>query len=141
MNRDNALHKLSLLSRVRPENGSTDAEVENARRLAGKLIQRHGLDRYEPAASAPRSESHLTWVYWEHIASECHAKLSHFGSRGSISLEGGKTMVLINLASGDWQVKRRSPEGFQVIKQANGLESFRVYMHNNVQRTYTFLRR
>jgi hypothetical protein len=141
MNRNNALHKLGLLSRVRPENGSTDAEVENARRLASKLVQRHGLDKFEPVAPSPRPESRLTWVYWEHIASEYHATLSHFGSRGSISLEGGNTTVLINLASGDWQVKRRSPVGFQIVQRANGLESFRDYMRRNAPRTYTFARR
>jgi predicted dehydrogenase len=141
MSRDNALHKLDLLRRVRPENGSTESEVENARRLANKLIQRHGLDQ---AATQPRGqspESRLSWVYWEHIASEHCATLSHFGTRGSISLEAGKTMVLINLASGDWQVKRRSPAGFQIVHQSNGLESFRTYMNRNAPRMYSLFRR
>jgi hypothetical protein len=138
MNRDNALHKLSLLDRIRAENGSTEAEVENARRLAKKLIQTHRLDKFEPEDTRPRQGSRLSWVYWEHIVSEHCATLSRFGNRGSVSLDAGKTMVLINLATGNWHVKRRSPTGFQIIHESNGLETFRAYMLRNAPRAYTF---
>jgi Protein of unknown function (DUF2786) len=140
MNRDSDLRRLDLLTRIRPENGSTESEAENARRLASKLIERHALDRREVETPCRKGESRLSWVYWEHIVSDYCATLNHFGTRGSVSLEGGKTMVLINLATGDWHVKRRSPSGFQIVERSSGLESFRAYMRRNAPRAYTFAR-
>jgi hypothetical protein len=140
MNRDDAMRKVRLLKQVRPENGATEPEADNAQRLAKRLIDQHVLETSDWTSFKGKSETRRSWVYWEHIADEHRVTLSHFGTRGSIRLDDGKMLVLIELGSGEWQVQRASRAGYETVRRGRGLESFRDYMQLNAPRAYTFAR-
>ncbi len=140
MTHQDALRKIGLLRRVKVESGATEAEVDNARRLAQRLIDRHRLETRDLAGGNRPREGRQSWVYWEHVAEENRLTLNHFGTRGSIRLDGGRTLVLIELRSGSWQVQRASSGGYETVLRGQGLESFRSYISTNAGRTYTFAR-
>lgn len=138
MTRDDALRKARLLRRLKVENGATEAEADTALRLGQRLIDRHGLQTTVTADSNRPAEGRMSWVYWEYAADEHGLALKHFALRGSISLDGGKTLVLIELRTGAWQVQRASSRGYETVLSGRGLESFRDYLRRNAPRAYTF---
>lgn len=133
---EDALRKVRLLRRVRPENGASAAEADNAARLADAIIERYALGNGDiHPESAPRRR--LSWVYWQHLMEDFGIKLRHFGKRGNASLGDGR-LIFIRLDSGQWQVQRTAPSGWETIKRDYGVEALRAYLMQNGPRMYSF---
>ncbi|HZO82075.1 MAG TPA: hypothetical protein VFB33_10320 [Candidatus Binataceae bacterium] len=136
---EDALRKVRLLRRVRLENGASPAEADNAARLANAIIERYALangDTHPETASRRR----LSWVYWQHLMADFGIKLRHFGKRGNASLGDGR-LVFIRLDSGQWQVQRTSPSGWETIKSDHGVEALRAYLMQSGPRLYSLTRK
>lgn len=136
---EDALRKVRLLRRVRPENGASVPEAENAARLAQALIERYAL-RPDDARREAAPVFHLTWVYWQRLMDEFGIKLRHFGKRGNASLGDGR-LIFIRLDSGQWQVQLTSPGGWETVQRDWGVESLRGYLLKSGPRLYSFTRR
>ncbi len=135
---EDALRKVRLLRRVKPENGASAPEAENAARLAEALVRRYALESDNlPREAAPASR--LSWVYWQHLMDEFGIKLRHFGKRGNASLGDGR-LLFIRLDSGQWQVQRTSPGGWETIERDRGVESLRDYLRKSGPRSYSLAR-
>ncbi len=136
---EDALRKVRLLRRVRTENGASEPEAENAARLAQALMERYALRPSDlRAESAPVFR--MTWVYWQQLMEEYGIKLRHFGKRGNASLGDGR-LIFIRLDSGQWQVQRTSPGGWETIQRDWGVETLRAYLVKSGPRLYSFARR
>lgn len=130
-----ALRKVQLLRKIKPENGASDGEVENAAHLAGVLMERFSIP-VEDARHVPPPPTRLTWIYWELLLSEFGVDLSRFGRRGTASLGGGK-FVFVRLDTGRWWIRQSSAVGLETIALDAGLESLRAYLAENGPRSYS----
>lgn len=140
MNLEDALRKIRLLRRFRPENGASEPEAENAARLAQALMERYALRPGDLRAADPAPVLGLSWMYWQQLMDEYGIKLRHFGRRGNASLGDGR-LIFIRLDSGQWQVQRTSPGGWETIQRDGGVESLRTYLSKSGPRLYSFARR
>ena len=141
MNSEDARRKLQLLKQVRPENGFSDAEAENAVHLSLLLVKRFSIRAEEMRPNpAPARSFALSWVYWQHLADEHHLELHRFGGRGSLVLPDRKT-AFIKLGTGEWWVQQTSAGGGQKVARNCGVETFREYLRRNVMHPATFSRR
>lgn len=136
---EDALRKVQLLLRVSRENGASEGEARNAARLAKALMERYSLAGNDVEAT-PAPVFRMTWVYWRHLMDEYGIILHHFGKRGSASL-GDDRVVFIRLDSGQWQVQRTAPGGWETIRRDFGVESLRAYLAKSGPRIYSFARR
>jgi hypothetical protein len=136
---EDALRKVRLLLRVSRENGASDGEIRNAKSLAQTLMDRYGLKGGE-LGSRPAPVFRMSWVYWQHLMEEYGVKLRHFGKRGNASLGDGR-LIFIRLDSGQWQVQKTSPGGWETIQRDSGVETLRAYLVKSGPRMYSFSRR
>jgi hypothetical protein len=136
---EDALRKIRLLLTVSRENGSSEGEVRNAARLARALMERHGLTNGD-LHPKPAPVFRMSWVYWQHLMDEYGVRLRHFGKRGNASLGDGR-LIFIRLDSGQWQVQKTSPGGWETIQRDFGVESLRAYLMKSGPRMYSFARR
>jgi hypothetical protein len=141
MNSEDARRKLQLLQQVRPENGFSDAEAENAVHLSLLLVKRFSIraEELRPNPTPARSFA-LSWVYWQHLADEYGLELHRFGGRGSLVLPDSKT-AFIKLGTGEWWVQRTVAGRHERVARNSGVESFREYLAHNRTRAPSFLRR
>lgn len=139
MNSEDARRKLQLLQRVKPENGFSDAEAENAVHLSLVLVKRFSI-RTEEVRPTPAPSFALSWVYWEHLADEYGLKLHRFGGRGNLVLPDNKA-AFIKLSTGEWWVQRTVAGGHERIARNWGVESLREYLARNRTRAPSFLKR
>jgi hypothetical protein len=139
MNSEDARRKLQLLRQVKPENGFSDAEAENAVHLSLLLVKRFSIPAEEVRSNPARSFA-LSWVYWQHLADEHRLELHRFGGRGSLVLPDRKT-AFIKLSTGEWWVQRTSAGGCERVARNWGVETFREYLRRNVMHPATFSRR
>jgi hypothetical protein len=133
---EDALRKVRLLRRVNRENGASKGEVENATHLAQVLMERYALPPGD-VVPEPAPAFRLTWVYWQQLMDEFGVKLRHFGKRGNASLGDGR-LIFIRLDSGQWQVQRTSPSGWETIQRDWGVETLRAYLAKGGPRLYSF---
>ncbi|MGH7933774.1 MAG: DUF2786 domain-containing protein [Candidatus Binataceae bacterium] len=133
---EDALRKIQLLRRVKPEAGASQAEAENAANLERALMNRFSLAPQNVRLARP-PQTRLTWVYWEMLLDEFGIRLRRFGKRGSASLIGDRT-VYISLATGEWRVQKMSAGGWERVDHGWGVESFRAYLSKSNPRT-TFM--
>jgi len=139
MNSEDARRKLQLLQRVRPDNGFSDAEAENAVHLSQLLVKRFSIRTEEARPNQARSFA-LSWVYWQHLADEYGLKLHRFGGRGSFALPDKKA-TFIKLSTGEWWVQRTVAGGHERVARNWGVESLREYLSRNRTRAPSFLKR
>ena len=133
---EDALRKVRLLRKVSRENGASEGEIHNAARLIQTLMERYALNRDElPLKPAPVFR--MTWVYWQHLMSEYGITLRHFGKRGNASLGDGR-LIFIRLDTGQWQVQRTAPGGWETTQRDFGVESLRAYLTKSGPRLYSF---
>ena len=139
MNSEDARRKLQLLRQVKPENGFSDAEAENAVHLSQLLVKRFAIHAEDIRPKSTRSLA-MSWVYWEHLADEHRLELHRFGGRGSLVLPDRKR-GLIKLSTGEWWVQRDSADGDERVARNWGVETLREYLRRNVMHPATFSRR
>jgi hypothetical protein len=133
LNREAALRKVNLLTRVIPERGATPAEFENATHLVKKLADDLALSEDEIIRGAHEANPNIrSWVYWEQAASEFGLGLNHFGSRGN--LRAGNALIVIDFDRSQWTVKKPSPTGYRDVVRKTGLDSFREFLRQNAPR-------
>jgi hypothetical protein len=132
---EDALRKIRLLRQVKPENGSSESESENAAALVRTLMERFAVkpDEMRPA-SGPLFR--LSWVYWDHLLAEFGLELEHFGKRGSARLSQDKKAV-IRLDTGEWRIQRTTPNGTEELVKDTGVESFQSYLDKNAPRMFS----
>lgn len=135
---EDAIRKVRLLLKVSRDNGASDGEVSNAAHLAQTLIERYRLNG--DVAPKPPPVFRMSWVYWQHLMEEYGVKLRHFGKRGNASLGDGR-LIFIRLDSGQWQVQKTSPGGWETIQRDFGVETLRAYLMKSGPRMYSFARR
>jgi hypothetical protein len=141
MNSEDARRKLQLLQKVRPENGFSDAEAENAVHLSLLLVKRFSIRAEEVRPNpAPAHSFALSWVYWEHLADEYGLKLHRFGGRGNLTLPDNRA-AFIKLGTGEWWVQRTVAGGHERVARNWGVESFREYLARNRTRSPSFIKR
>lgn len=133
---EDALRKVRLLLTVSRENGSSEGEVRNAARLVRALMERYGLTSGD-LRPKPAPVFRMSWVYWQHLMEEHGINLRHFGKRGNASLGDGR-LIFIRLDSGQWQVQKTSPGGWETIQCDFGVESLRAYLKKSGPRMYSF---
>jgi hypothetical protein len=139
MNSEDARRKLQLLRQVRPENGFSDAEAENAVHLSQLLVKRFSIRVEEVRPNTTRSFA-MSWVYWQHLADEYGLELHRFGGRGSLALPDRKT-AFIKLSTGEWWVQRTVAGGHERVARNWGVESLREHLSRNRTRAPSLLRR
>ena len=141
MNSEDARRKLRLLQQVRPENGFSDAEAENAVHLSILLVKRFSIHAEEIRPNpAPAQSFALSWVYWQHLADEYGLKLHRFGGRGNLALPDNKA-AFIKLSTGEWWVERAAAGGHERVARNWGVESLREYLARNRTRAPSLLKR
>jgi hypothetical protein len=132
---EDALRKIRLLRAVKPENGASDAEVENAANLVQSLMDRFAV-RPEDAAPVRPPIFRMSWVYWEQLCNEYGLELTRFGKRGSARI-GTDRIVLMRLETGEWRVQRSAHGVDETIAQDRGVETLRIYLSRNTSRIYS----
>ena len=140
MNSQDARRKLQLLQQVKPENGFSDAEAENAVHLSLLLVKRFSIRAEEVRNPAPARSFALSWVYWQHLADEYGLKLHRFGGRGNLVLPGNKA-AFIKLGTGEWWVQKTGAGGHERVARNSGVESLREYLARNRTRAPSLLKR
>jgi hypothetical protein len=141
MNSEDARRKLQLLQQVRPENGFSDAEAENAVHLSLLLVKRFSIRAEEVRPNpAPARSFALSWVYWQHLADEYGLKLRRFGGRGNLVLPDNKA-AFIKLSTGEWWVQKTGAGGHERVARNWGVESLREYLARNRTRAPSFMKR
>jgi hypothetical protein len=141
MNSEDARRKLQLLQKVRPENGFSDAEAENAVHLSLLLVKRFSIRAEEVRPNpAPAHSFALSWVYWQHLADEYGLKLHRFGGRGNLTLPDNRA-AFIKLGTGEWWVQKTGAGGHERVARNWGVESLRAYLARNRTRAPSFLKR
>lgn len=132
---EDALRKIRLLQQVKPENGSSEAESENAAALVRTLMDRFAV---KPEEARPNSGPtfRMSWVYWDHLLAEFGLELEHFGKRGSARLGQDKRAV-IRLDTGEWRIQRTTAVGTEELIRDTGVESFQIYLNKNAPRTFS----
>jgi hypothetical protein len=138
MKLEDALRKIRLLRAVKPENGASDAEVENAANLVQSLMDRFAV-RPEDAAPVRPPIFRMSWVYWDQLCNEYGLELTRFGKRGSARI-GNDRIVLMRLETGEWRVRRSGQGADQTIAQDRGVETLRIYLSRNAGRIYSLSR-
>ncbi len=133
---EDALRKIRLLRQVKAENGSSEAEAENAAILIRTLMERFAVKPEEVRPAGDDRFTRMSWVYWDHLAAEHGLELGHFGKRGSVSINRD-TQALIRLDTGDWRVLRGTNGATQVLAQGKGVETFQTYLSKNAPRTFS----
>jgi hypothetical protein len=128
---EDALRKIRLLRQVKPENGSSESESENA----AALMERFAV---KPEESRPANAPlfRLSWVYWDHLLAEFGLELEHFGKRGSARLSQDKKAV-IRLDTGEWRIQQTTPTGTEELVKDTGVESFQSYLAKNAPRMFS----
>jgi Protein of unknown function (DUF2786) len=132
---EDALRKIRLLRRLVPENGASEAEAETAACLVRTLMERYSIGR-EDLGPVVSPSSRMTWVYWEQLLAEFGINLNRFGGRASASL-GTDALILIQLATGQWQMQQTSATGWKIIVRDFGLESLRAHLAKYGHLTYS----
>jgi hypothetical protein len=132
---EDALRKIRLLRQVKCENGSSDAEAENAAQIIRSLMERYAVKSEEvrPSNNEPFRGS---WVYWDHLAEEYGLELRRFGKRGSVSI-GRDTQAVLRLDTGSWRVQRGNNGSTQLLAEGTGVETFQSYLSKNAPRMFS----
>lgn len=133
-----ALRKIRLLRRVVTGNGASEGEARAAARLAGALMERYSI-RGEDVQPIGDPFNRMTWVYWDQMLEEFGLVADHIGGRANAEFGDGLHIV-IRLQSGQWQVQQRSPQGWKIAAQGEGLKALRKYLTRNTPRTDSLVR-
>lgn len=132
---EDALRKIRLLRQVKPENGASDAEAENAAMLVRTLMERFAV-KSEDVRPNNGPMFRMSWVYWEQLLNEYGLELRRFGKRGSARI-GRDQQVLIRLDTGEWRVERTTPVGAEQVAADKSVETFRTFLSKNAPRMYS----
>ena len=132
---EDALRKIRLLRQVKPENGASDAEADNAAMLARTLMERFAV-KSEDVRPNNGPLFRMSWVYWEQLLAEYGLELRRFGKRGSAWI-GRDKQVLMRLDTGEWRVQRTTPGGTEDVAADTGVETFRTFLSKNAPRMYS----
>jgi hypothetical protein len=138
MKLEDALRKIRLLRAVKPENGASEAEVENAANLAQALMDRFSVRPEDARPSRPQIFQ-MSWVYWEHLLDEYGLALNRFGKRGTAQLTTDK-LLHMRLDTGEWRVQRAARGVWETIAHDRGVETLRDYLSRNAPRMYSLSR-
>jgi Protein of unknown function (DUF2786) len=136
MKLEDALRKIRLLRQVKAENGSSEAEAENAAEIIRTLMDRFAVKSEEVRPSNEPPFRRMSWVYWDHLAEEHGLELGHFGKRGTVSI-GQNTQALIRLDTGHWRVQSGHNGSTQVLAEGQGVETFQTYLSRNAPRMFS----
>ena len=137
---EDALRKIEVLRRISADKGALAAERESAYRLQKVLMARYAIQEGNVPEAAPATPAfQLNWSYWEDLFGEFDLRLSHFGSRGSAKV--GNSVAYIKLATRQWWIEEKGPDGWQTTLRGHGVESLRKYLKEHAPRSYSFLRR
>lgn len=134
---EDAIRKIRLLRRLVPENGASEFEAESASRIVQAMMDRYSIGK-EDVQSVARPRNRMTWVYWEQLLAEFGLGLDRFGGRASATL-ANDARIVIQLASGHWQVQQVSLEGWKTAVRDFGLESLRAYLAERGPRSYSLV--
>jgi hypothetical protein len=134
---DDALRRIRLLKMVKTENGFSENESETALRMTETLLREHAVEP-EAVLPSPPPMHRPSWVYWQNLLSEYGLNLRRFGKRGSATIASNQHVILIRVDTGEWQVQKMGPGGWQVVLRDVGLDSMRAYLSKNAPRAFTF---
>jgi hypothetical protein len=132
---EDALRKIRLLRQVKAENGSSEAEAENAGEIIRALMDRFAVKSEDVRPSNP-SAFRMSWVYWDHMLEEHGLELRHFGKRGSASI-GRDMQALMRLDTGEWRVQSGHNGSTRVLAEGQGVETFQTYLNKNAPRMFS----
>ena len=137
---EDALRKIEVLRRISADKGALAAERENAYRLQKTLMARYAIQEGNvPEAANASPTFQLNWTYWEEAFEEFDLRLTHFGSRGSSKV--GNTVAYVRLATRQWWIEAKGPNGWQTTVRGHGVDSLRQYLKEHAPRSYSFCRR
>ena len=140
MRAEDALRKIGLLRRMRPENGASAAEADNAARLAKALMERYAIKPEDVRSDSHAPALRMTWVYWQELLHEFGLQLRHFGHRGNAEM-GTDRIIYVTLRTGQWWIEQRLQGGWQTGARDWGVESLREYLSVHAPRSYSLFRR
>jgi hypothetical protein len=132
---DDVMRRVKLLREYNTDRGASEAEAQNATRLADLLMDRYRLDR-EEVKPQPQRFHRPVWDYWRYMLSEYGIALRTFGKRGSADV-GDSGTAIIRLETDEWHIQKASAEGWEILAQGKGLESMRGYLMKNTPRAYS----
>jgi hypothetical protein len=132
---EDALRKIRLLRQIKPENGSSDSESENAAALVRTLMERFEV-KTEETRPANEPFFRMSWVYWDHLLAEFGLELEHFGKRGSARISKDR-QALIRLDTGEWRIQCTTAVGTEEVVKDTGVESFQNYLNKNAPRMFS----
>lgn len=139
MRAEDALRKIGLLRKIKPENGALAAEADNAARLAKALMERYAIKAEDIPAASQAPAFRMTWIYWQDLLHQFGLQLRHFGHRGNATI-GNDKVVYINLRTSQWWIEQRSGGGWQTSVRDWSVESLRKYLDEHA-RGYSLFRR
>src|ERR1700687_2778969 len=137
MNREDALRTICALRNITLATGALPAEVENARRLLKRIAERFAIELEERQPQPRPEHCSAVWNYWCFLLSEFRIEARRFRNRAS-GMMGTDRLIVIKLDTGEWQVQRVTPGGYQTVVKHRGLESLRLYLRENAPRGYSF---
>jgi hypothetical protein len=134
---EDALRKIALLRKVSSDKGALAAERETAHRLQKVLMERYAIKAQDVAEAPPTTPFRLHWDYWRELLDEFGLRLTHFGGRGSAEV-GSNIIAYIRLATNQWWIEERTPQGWKPTVRDNGLDSLRTYLKVHAPKSYSF---
>ncbi|HXZ87268.1 MAG TPA: DUF2786 domain-containing protein [Candidatus Binataceae bacterium] len=135
---DDVMRRVRLLREYSTDRGASEAEAQNASRLADVLMERYRLGQCEMRPQ-PRPFQRPVWDYWRYMFSEFGIELRTFGRRASADVGRGATAI-IKIETNDWHVQKPSAEGWEIIAEGKGVETMRTYLSRNAPRAYSLFK-
>lgn len=135
---DDVMRRVRLLREYSTDRGASEAEAQNASRLADLLMERYRLGQCDMRAQ-PRPFHRPVWDYWRFLFSEFDIDLRTFGKRASADVGRGATAI-IRIETNEWHVQKPSAAGWETIAQGIGLDSMRSYLSKNAPRAYSLFK-
>ncbi len=135
---DDVMRRVRLLREYSTDRGASEAEAQNASRLADLLMERYrlGQGEFQPQ---PRPFQRPVWDYWRYMLSEFGIELRTFGRRASADVGRGATAI-IRIENNHWHVQKPSAEGWEIVAEGKGLDSMRSYLSKNAPRAYSLFK-
>jgi len=138
MTMNDVMRRVRLLRGYSTDRGASEAEAQNAARLADMLMERYRVAQDAVQPAPPRFHRPV-WDYWQRLFIEFDIQLRTFGKRGSADVGRGATAI-IRLQSNDWVVQKPSAEGWETVAEGVGLETMRGFLTKNAPRAYSLFK-
>ena len=138
MTMDDVMRRVRLLRGYSTDRGASEAEAQNATRLADMLMERYRVAQNDVQPAPTRFHRPVS-DYWQRLFIEFDIQLRTFGKRASADVGRGAT-VIIRLQTNDWVVQKPSAEGWEIVAEGMGLETMRGFLTKHMPRAYSLFK-